>query len=259
MSFHLRQILRFSYCGTHYELGSSDYYVDNKEPIKLYAEWQVKVYFHLNKPSAEANFGGTWDPRVYTLGPDEPPIYSRMAYIGAPIEKPELDPEYTGEENLFFHYWGTQRYGDDTAIEEYDFTKPINGELHLYAYWAGPIEVPVHAIDSSSQTLVNKDSAWLIKTVIEVGADPIPLETKENAMVYASSNDLNGYEYAFAVVHSSTAGIQSISEDEAITELFYNSSEKKVYVRYTDGSTAPLADEDEVYLVFYQQKELPIR
>lgn len=243
--------------GTHYELGSSDYYVDNKEPIKLYAEWQVKIYFHLNKPSTDANFGGTWDSNIYTKESDT--IYSRMAYIGAPIEKPALDPEYIGEENLFFHYWGTQRYGDDTAIEEYDFTQPINGELHLYAYWAGPIEVPVHAVDSSGETLADKDSEWLIQpeTVIEVGADPISLATEEQATLYASKVP-NGYEYAFAAVHSSTAGIQSISEDEAITELFYNSSEKKVYVRYTDGSTAPLADEDEVYLVFYQQKELPI-
>ena len=243
--------------GTHYDLASSDYFVDNKEPITLYAEWQVKVYFHLNKPSTDANFGGTWDPNIYTQELDT--IYSRMAYIGAPIEKPALDPEYIGEENLFFHYWGTQRYGDDTAIEEYDFTKPINGELHLYAYWAGPIEVPVHAVDSSGETLADKDSEWLIQpeTVIEVGADPISLATEEQATLYASKVP-NGYEYAFAVVHSSTAGIQSISEDEAITELFYNSSEKKVYVRYTDGSTAPLADEDEVYLVFYQQKELPI-
>ncbi len=244
--------------GTHFDLGSDEFYVDNTEPETLYAEWQVKVYFHLNKPATEANFGGTWDPDVYTLENDT--LYSRMVYVNSSVDQPAVDPVYTGEEDLFFHFWGTQRYGDDTLIDEYDFSQPVTGELHLYAYWAGPIEVPVHAVDSSAEVLADKDAEWLTVpagTVIEVAADPIDLATEADARIYAE-NVPSGYEFAFAAVHSSTAGIQSISENEAITQLYYDSSEKAVYVRYADGRTAPLADEDEVYLVFYEKKSLPI-
>ena len=231
------------------------YYVDTEEPVTLYAVWQVKVYFHLNESTANANFGGEWETTVYTL--EAPDLYSTSVYINNPVAQPSTDPVFYNSDNpdnLFFHYWGTMRYAGD-EIEEYDFSQPVTGELHLYAYWDGPIQVPVHAVDASEETLVDKDDPWLTTQpqMIEIAASEVSLAAKTDADVYAA-NVPSGYTYAFAAVKSRTADLQTISEDNAITGLYYNSTAKKVFVRYKDISRAdaPLADTDEVYLVYYK-------
>ena len=236
---------------------NTPYYVDGEEPVTLYAVWQVKVYFHLNKPTSEANWGGTWDSGVYTDESDV--IKSRTVYINNPADPAPYDPRYTGADDLFFRYWGTQRYGSEDTIDEYDFSQPVTSELHLYAYWAGPIEVPIHAVDATLETLVDKDSVWLDAQVIRIMDTEISLASSSDADSYTDV-DLNTYLFEHAFVHSSTAGIQSISEDEAITAVYYNSTDQKLYVRYADPGQpdAPMADEDEIYFVYYEKETLPI-
>ena len=233
------------------------YYVDTEEPVKLYAVWQVKVYFHLNEAVTNANFGGTWDATVYTLEADD--LYSTVVYLNNPVEQPATDPVFynaDNPQNLFFHYWGTMRYaGDD--IEAYDFSQTVTDELHLYAYWAGPIRIPVHAVDATDPTLVDRDADWLTtqpQTLIEIAASEVSLSAKSDAAVYAA-NVTSEYDYAFAAIKSRTADLQTISEDDAIAAVYYNSAAKKVYVRYMNAgrADAPLADTDEVYLVYFKE------
>ena len=74
--------------GDHFDAGE-DYYVDKEEPVTLYAEWQVKVYF--DKNNANADWGGSWnavdddgDP-IYTWDESRQQYYT-YAYVSGTID-----------------------------------------------------------------------------------------------------------------------------------------------------------------------------
>jgi len=236
-----------------------EYYVDMEEPVTLYAIWQANVYFHLNKNTGEASWGGAWDPSVYTLS-DAGDYYTRTAILGVPLDRPEHDPSYTGADNLMFHAWRTERYGDCEAEDDetvYDFSRILTGELHLYAYWDGPIEVPVHGVDASDETPEDR-LVWRTQEYIPVTEREVSVATAADAANYVSAPA--GYVFAFTAAHDSTVDLRELSEDEAITSVYYNSDDRKVHVVYADAGRgdAPLADEDEIYFIYYREKPLSI-
>ena len=229
--------------------------VDSKEPKTLYAEWEVKVYFHRNK--TDSAWGGTW-PAPYTYDAVND-VYYQTVLINQTAAEPTVVPVSTAvpDDNLMFHFWGTKRYTDDTEIAAYDFSTPVTGELHLYAFWAGPIELPVHAADSSAETIVNKDDDWLTARNIEVKVlSTVPLATAADASAYTNVPTDPAYTFAFACVADS---FEHVSETKRIASVGYSTAEKCVWVTYADGSSGALADEDEVYLIYYHNpKTLPI-
>lgn len=242
--------------GTHFDLNTA-YYVDTEEPITLYAELRVKVYYHRNK--ADSAWGDTANWAGYTAS-EQQDFYYTTVYLNRTVSAPTDIPVSTISDNLVFRYWGTQRYVDATVIDPYDFSTPVTGELHLYGFWAGPIELPIHVLDSSAETIAQVDT-WRRAEKINVYTGDV-LNFTESSIATNYVSVPAGYNYAFTAVHKSTDSnsIQTVSEDEAITQVYYNVAERVLYVKYanTNKPDAPLADEDEVYFVYYQQKSLPI-
>ncbi|MBR4256255.1 MAG: hypothetical protein IKQ18_03750, partial [Clostridia bacterium] len=142
-----------------------------------------------------------------------------------------------------FYYW-TESPDVNTP---YDFSQPVSGPLHLYAKWGQPQYVTSFAVDASGSTLHVVD--W-VKKEINVGADPVTLD----ATFVTVPDD---YTFAFAAACADT---DLISENNSITELYYNYNinEPAVYVRYANGTAAPLGS-NSVFFVYYQNKTLDIR
>ena len=235
--------------GDHFDL-NGDYYVDTEEPVTLYAEWKVNVYFHRNRVQSRWGSTSNWPSPTYTAVGDD--VYYITTYINRTITVPADIPVNTyPADNLSFRYWGTDRYSD-VAPPQYDFSTIVTDVTHLYAYWAGPIELKTHARDATDEVIADKDNEWLIPPKkIDVNTnDRISFTESIIAANYSVAPD--GYRLVFTAAYNSTADIQNISEDDAISEVYYNVSESVLYVKYVNNSKpdAALAATDEIYFVY---------
>ena len=239
---------------TLFNAGASNetYGVDTAEPVTLYAVWESSVTFHLN--STTAGWGGTWDPSVYTYDAVSD-SYSQTVYLGNAVSEPDYIPTNSDAAKMF-RFWVTAPDGT-TA---YDFAEPVEAALDLYAYWGGLIEVPVHAVDASEQTLTAMDDTWLItaETKIPVGTDPVPLTAADVDAFFGDGCPPEDYVFAFAAAHRRTDSLQTLSEDEAVTSIYYDQSDKHLHVTRADGSDVSLDEDVDIYLVCYRQKALDI-
>lgn len=246
-----------------YEAGVSDRYgVDKEGSGRLYAVWGVKVTYHKNNDNANwSEDGDAWgDPyQSETIGGEQ--VYTQYAYLGAPVDEPNYTPTFTGTGSQVFYNWrtGAHQPGHATGDDDvYDFSTPVTEPLDLYAYWSGPSVRNVHAIDASSETLAEKTSAdtgWTVPENMDVGASATQLASwQENQITVPGS-----YRFAFAAAHDASAGLESISEDEAVTEIKYDSKGKAVAVKY-EGKTSftDLEPNDEIYFIYYKEKQLDI-
>ena len=237
--------------GSHYNPGE-DYYVDKEEPVTLYAEWQVKVYF--DKNNVNADWGGAWDAvddegnPIYTWDETRQQYYT-YAYVNGTVDEPVYVP-VSSENDERFAYWSPVRYTDSGEVAyEYDFSTPVSGELTLYGFWANAIQVPYHVVDASEETLVEvndwkKDNQEYF--VVNTGTE-IPLEDKNDTETYVDIP--TGYAYAFACVSDS---LENCSEDNRIINTGYNTVTKRVSVTYADGTTEDLPSDKEIYLVYFE-------
>ena len=239
--------------GTHYDAESiRNYHVDMDEPLTLYAEWGLKLYFDLN--NANATWGGSWDPNIYQLDTNTNRYY-RTVVLNAPVDEPDIIP-VSSNLNESFSYWGTDRYTEN--VTKYDFSLPITREMILYAYYAIPVNVPIHAVDASGGTLTSKDSTWLTQNSVKVrsGVDTL-FASKDDTYSYVNSASVNGYEYVCACASDSVVNVSDISPIVSIT---YNPYKEKVWLTYDDGSERPMPDDKELYLVYYKPttRNIPI-
>ncbi len=224
------------------------YHVDTSESSVLYAVWEVSVRYHLDR--SDASFGSGWGPG-YTLTAED--TYTQSVYIGTAAARPTETPEYTGSEGLMFRYWATKDDNGNYAL--YDFSQPVTEALDLYAYWALPASVPVHAVDATDEALAGKDD-WLTTGAMSIGTEPIALD-ENTASEYAASVP-EDYLFAFAAVLGSSAELPDIEESDIAVSLSYNSTDGKVHAVYQNGRDAALAEDDQVYFVYYQEEELSI-
>ena len=216
----------------------------------------MKVYFHRNKQESRWGSADNW--AEYTaLGED---VYYTTVYVNSIVDAPADIPVSTADptDNLYFRYWGTQRYGDTSVIESYDFSAPVTGELHLYAFWDGPIELPVHVLDATYENIEQVDSWRKVEMINVHPGDNFTFSESAIAADYVNVPD--GYAYAFTAIHNRTDNVQNITEDEEIIRVYYDHKENVLYVQYADSNKAdaPLADTDEVYFVYYRAESLPI-
>ncbi len=225
------------------------YGVNFEEPTTLYAVWQAKVTYHLNK---DADWGGTW-PSEYTYDSGAN-TYSQTVYVGNSISEPVIIPTYSGSNFSMFMYWTDSA----TGTAAYNFSQAVTGNLDLHGYWRNqPITVPVHVVDASAQKIVDKTTAgegWSTSS-IEAGATPVELPGTGYATAPAD------YELAFVAAHKAGEdNLQTISQDEAITAIYYNQAAKHLYVKFADTSKphAPLDESYEIYYVYYEQQNLDI-
>ncbi len=227
------------------------YYVDTKEPVTLYAVWKVKVYFDRNK--TDGSWGGDWteDGFVYDREND---LYYKEVIAGCPVDAPLKTPA-SGDEDMFL-YWSETRYTDSGDVARpYDFNAPVMDEMTLYGFW-GKIEVPVHAVDATEETLKNRDSAWLVKKNLQINSrtPAVSLAGITDAAAYANV-DPEKYEYFAAASRSMAA----ISEDSIISAVSYNPLTQKAAVTYAgSGETKDLASGSEIYLVYWEKETLPV-
>ena len=230
--------------GTHFDLGG-DYYVDTDEPVRLYAEWGVKVYF--DKNNINANWGGTWDPATYTWDPVKEQYYT-YAVIGRTVDEPPYTPvsSVPGEN---FNYWTLERNSLDPT--EYAFTTTaVAGEMTLYGFWRLPVEIRLHAVDTTDATPVNKDANWLRENPSYV---PISSDTAPLTIGSASAT----HEFARTFV---CATIDEITSAKPVSRIYYNSTERAVWVDYTDGTDGRVDEDEEIWFVYFTNpKTLNIR
>ena len=240
------------------DAGKGLYGVDTVDPITLYAVWQVTAVWHLNTDSETAGWGGDWTEKGYVYNSEEN-TYSQAVYLNSAVDEPEYVP--TDANGKMFRYWKTARDGTSA----YDYSTNVTEDmlnattedgvttkhLDLYVHWSDGIPVTVHAVDASQEQLVERTASdgWVIDSLV-VGAAPVPVGDRTHVAPPADPH----YLFAFAAASDSC---DSISENQAITDLYYNVTEKQVYATYANGSTAPLGD-NEVYFVYYQEKSRSI-
>ena len=238
--------------------------VDTDEPTTLYAVWQVKVYFDKNNDKC------TWDATAwnadttngkYKYDSDKKQYYT-LVNLNSVLEEPEATSSMkSNDKDEIFWFWSTKRYqkGSKDAIA-YDFSKPVTGEMTLYGYW-DKLEVPIHVVDSSEETLKNVDS-WLKKdtsgnpiNTIQIKNDTnIPFDTGGNtAKTYVDVP--TGYKYAFLCA---AKDINSVSDAKIIKEISYNPDERCVWLTYendTENKPEKMPDDCELYFVYYKSPE----
>ena len=245
--------------GTRYEPGSN-LYIDTtgNNPVTLYAMWKTRVYFDKNKNNS--TWGGSWSGYEYDAQKDQ---YYKEIYLNSTIDEP---PYYPAAADAIFYNWSTAKYETVEGSVPFDFSQPITQSmisaesegtyLTLYAIWDKLPEIRVHAVDSSRKILEDKDAEWLKEEYITVGGTYISLTAYGDVNAYADplEENLTDYQFAFACVSNS---LENVSEEKRITDIYYNAPERHVYVTYADETAAPLADDEEIYLIYYNTR-LPV-
>lgn len=225
--------------------------VDNKEPFDLYAVWGVEVTYHKNNNNA--TWGGTgdgaWPEPYYSDTVNAEQVYKEKAYIGNAVTEPPYIPVSSEATELFYN-WKTS----GGAI--YDFSTPVTGSLDLYANWSGLKTVPVHILDATQETIVEKSNGdgWSIDHAVQAGKAASGFSTP-SAFVTSPED----YVFAFAAAYDASANIQSVSETDKIIEIKYDSAKKAVTVRY-DGAEnfTTLPAGYEIYFVYYKKEHVSI-
>lgn len=233
--------------GTHFDLGDT-VYLDTAGENVLFAEWEVKVYFYLNNERGDWN--GTWPTGFVLDSVNNRYIYAMLANNSVPYPRINpVQPSVSGVEDQQFQYWSRERYLN-SAPPQYNFSTPVTHDLQLYAYWAAPKQVPIHVVDASSETLVNKDAQWRTASFCVVNGT-VHFESTSDAAVY--TNIPSGYRYAFA---TASRTLDSISENDRIDYIYYNSNdEHAVWVHYHDGRDEALSSDREVYLIYFEDPQ----
>ena len=142
----------------------------------------------------------------------------------------------------------------------FDFSQPITQELIdaqdgssdlvLYAMWNTPPTIPYHVVDASTESLKKVDN-WCEHTDITVySGTPVNLTNAESYV----NPDEDGYKYAFTCVSDSHT---NVSEENKITNIFYDRDTRSVHVTFANGTNAPLKNGEEIYFVYYKNT-LPV-
>lgn len=243
--------------GNHFDAGAK-VLVDTKEPVTLYAEWEVRVYFDKNNASC------TWDKGWNTAGNgytyvNEDNGHKGQYYTTVLLNSRLTEPPYpmeSSKENEMFWFWATGRYENSQEAIEYDFNKPVESEMTLYGYW-DELEIPIHVVDSSEQELKQVDDDWLKTKSILVNTDTdINLDPDKTHEDTTYVNVKKDYKYAFACA---ATDYESVSDDKIIANISYDKKKRCVWLTYTDGTGEKMPSDCELYFVYFKSPEnLPI-
>ena len=228
------------------------YHANADEPSTLYAVWKVDVRFHLNKTS-DASFGAAWAGYLQNGS-----VRSGWAYLGAPLAMPEPAPAYTGAADLMFRDWRTSAHADNAAADDsdvYDFSQPVTGALDLYAYWTGPVSLPIHFVNASGAALAQDDSV-LLTPALSVLDTPVSLGAADVGSYLTMPS---GYTLAFAALNDPAEGLQAINENNAVSSIRYSAEDGCLVATLADGSgTMTVPSWKELYFVCYELRGLPV-
>lgn len=238
--------------GKHYSLGAyqddsgDPICVDINDPVTLYAEWQIKVYFNKNDPDAAFSDNGWTD---YTLidesGSDHNGEYYIETYINATLKEPNGTVE---KENASFDFWSKKSDGDQANAFEFD-DETLTGERTLYAHLTEAVKVKYHV---ASTNKVDRDS-WRKTDTLRVTTEALDLSSTANLSSYVTAE--TGYTYSYACLSDSAA---NISEDNKITavKLVEESGSQVIKVTPENGIEIALGNDGkdeqgrQIYLVY---------
>ena len=240
--------------GTHFDggtfIGVDTLDAENGRNV-LYAEWGVKVYFDKNRDTGVWH-EDLWEAQsdTYTWDPDKKMYYQETTLNGY-AKHPRIPLTSTAEDEMFV-LWSTNRYTAVEQLEEFDFSQPITRPITLHARWSNFIRVPFHVVDSSLATPVLMDDAWLNEEnrQFKIG-NYADVSFADEPSQYLHDVPAT-HEYAFTCVSASPEGV-SDAADRRIVRMYYNSDPaiRTVYVDYANGTTGPMPDDKEIYVVYY--------
>ncbi|MBQ7614285.1 MAG: hypothetical protein IJU77_04515 [Butyrivibrio sp.] len=229
--------------GDHYDLdsfkkGNLPIYVDINEPITLYAEWRVNVYFNKNEDNYPyASLGNDWGDG-YTLVNGE---YQTYGYVGATLREP-TGTVSSGVAGLNFDFWSKTKTGDQS--QAFNFGKEtLTTERRLYARFTDAKKIPFHA------TTINKvdRDEWKDTNTLRVTTTALNLTLPASVSAYATPKPEGEYTYSYACLSDSFANVNVANQINTIQQV-----SDKVVVNLTNGTVIPdlEADGREIYLVY---------
>lgn len=264
--------------GTCYDPDSiKNYAADTDEPLVLYAQWEVRVYFDKNNdnaPNTNDGWGGDWtkseDP-VYTWD-ETAQMYYTTINLNATVARPAYTPVSDNPEEMF-RYWSAEKQTTVGVMQpDFDFSTPVtqeiigeNDRLILYGCWSAPIKIPVYYVNTTDPDWVRED-AWLADgldtRIVLHDSNEVPFTDISHADAYAATGATADYDWAFACTQKNGDNdYQNISEDTIIKAIWYDADAMKVMVRYSDDSEHVFDPAQEaVYLVYYKSPEtIPVK
>lgn len=235
--------------GKHYDPGALCG-IDAEEPVVLYAEWKVKVYFDKNDNAAvwnEAEWGtpkdggyeGNEDGRMYY---SEGEKYYTLAAVNSKLSDISITPALSGSR---FKQWSSSQDGSSGV-----FNDKITEETTLYAQWTTSALVPIHVFtfDSSDSEITDRDS-WRNEKKAEILAgSPKTVSSICSEYVTVPDELKNGYDYTNAYIGTSMDAALA-GGTNPVKELSADGS-GNVTVKYQNGSTEPLESNQALYLVY---------
>lgn len=238
--------------------------------VHLYAMWKVDVRYHLNQPSAVANFGPAWDDldseghRIYILSEDGAYYTQQGVLIGSNLGWPPHDPVYSGSgATQTFRGWGVYENGDLVA---YNFGTAVEGALDLYARWGTATEIlHVKLLDTTNYPTVayapwtrdtNNDTKPDGDAQITLTAEhQTPRQLATTITTTAQTSD-PAYSCAFATVEKVGVPIQDVRENP-IDYIYYSPRDNKVHLVYGDHEPDVVLQDDEVLYILYYKLKVP--
>ncbi|HAJ97105.1 MAG TPA: hypothetical protein DCO72_05160, partial [Ruminococcus sp.] len=260
--------------------------VDVDEPTVLYAQWAVKVYFDRNDITSGNTYywgngtGNDWG-NGYTYDAAKKMYYTTInlnAKVGEPSYTPtSYTPTSNDTEEVFSHWSLEKQTNLNERKDAFEFNNPVTqvtiddskndgrGDncLILHACWRAPIKIPVYFVDTSNEPWVKQDT-WRKDgddtNIVLRDSTPVYLNGG-TASSYANANLTSEYKFAFAT----TAGngnndYQNITDTIQITEIWYDSDDMCVKVKYSDNTIHDFdAVNNAVYLVYYKGTNIPVK
>ena len=242
--------------------------VDKEEPLILYAQWEVRVYFDKNNDNAD--WGGNWTASedITYIWDSEAEMYYTTINLNAAVDKPDFIPKSQNSDEMF-RWWSLEKQTTLGVMKEaFDFSKPVTQDLFpegtdrliLYGCWSAPIKIPVYIVDTTEETWVRQDD-WRIngdETYAVLNDDtPVLFSEKAQADVYAVAAEIEGMDWEMACTQGNgTEDYKKISENTKISQIRYDTDAMKVMVTYTDGTEHEFDPAKEaIYLVYYKSPE----
>ena len=256
---------------------TTNHWVDDNQPLILYAQWEVPVYFDRNDVTDTNSYhwgngtGNDWahdDKYTYDA---EKGMYYTVIKLNGKTDKPDYTPTSSDPEEVFSHWSLEKQNAAGVMNEPFDFSTAITQELIdsqqndgdylvLHACWRAPIRIPVYYVDTSKEDWIRKDD-WRKDgdgaNIILRDNTHVSLAGRAEADSYAKDNKTDGYAYAFATkAGTGDTDYNTITDAVQITEIWYDSDEMCVKAKYSDNTEHEFdAANEAIYLVYYKSPD----
>lgn len=256
---------------------TTNHWVDDNQPLILYAQWEVPVYFDRNDVTDTNSYhwgngtGNDWaDDNNYTYDAEKG-MYYTVIKLNGKTDKPDYTPTSSDPEEVFSHWSLEKQNAAGVMNEPFDFSTAITQELIdsqqndgdylvLHACWRAPIRIPVYYVDTSKEDWIRKDD-WRKDgdgaNIVLRDNTHISLAGRAEADSYAKDNKTDGYAYAFATkAGTGDTDYNTITDAVQITEIWYDSDEMCVKAKYSDNTEHEFdAANEAIYLVYYKSPD----